>query len=64
MTATAENLISIFDSLSEREKREVATVILHRTLELDLPSLSDEELVLNAEQLFLELDREEENAES
>jgi hypothetical protein len=64
MTATAENLISIFDSLSEREKREVATAILYRTLEIALPPLSDEELVLNAEQLFLELDREEENAES
>lgn len=64
MTATAENIISIFDSLSEREKREVATVILHRTLELDLPPFSDEELVLNAEQLFLELDRAEENAKS
>lgn len=64
MTTTAENLISIFDTLPEPEKREVATVILRRTLDFDLPSLSDEELVLNAEQLFLALDREEENAES
>jgi hypothetical protein len=64
MTTTAENLISIFDALPEPEKREVATVILHRTLEFDLPPLSDEELSLNAEQIFLALDREEENAES
>ena len=64
MTTTAENLISIFDTLPEPEKREVATIILQRTLEFDLPPLSDEELVLNAEQLFLELDREEENAKS
>ena len=64
MTITAENLISIFDTLPEPEKREVATVILHRTLELDLPPLSDEELILNAEQLFLALDREEENVKS
>jgi len=64
MTTTAENLISIFDTLPEPEKREVATVILHRTLELDLPPLSDEELILNAEQLFLALDREEENVKS
>jgi hypothetical protein len=60
MTTTAENLISIFDTLPEPEKREVATVILHRTLDFDLPPLSDEELTLNAEQLFLELDRQEE----
>jgi hypothetical protein len=64
MTTTAKNLISIFDTLPEPEKREVATVILHRTLDFDLPSLSDEDLVLNAEQLFLALDREEENAQS
>lgn len=64
MTTTAENLISIFDTLPEPEKREVATIILYRTLEFDLPPLSDEELTLSAEQLFLALDREEENAQS
>ena len=64
MTTTAENLISIFDTLPEPEKREVATVILHRTLEFDLPPLSDDDLTLNAEELFLALDREEENAKS
>ncbi len=64
MMTTAENLISIFDTLPEPEKRKVATVILHRTLDFDLPPLSDDELVLNAEQLFLALDREEENAKS
>ena len=64
MTATAENLISVFDTLPETEKREVATVILQRTLHFDLPPLSDDELVLSAEQLFLALDREEENAQS
>ena len=64
MMTTAENLISIFDTLPEPERREVATVILHRTLDFDLPPLSDDELVLNAEQLFLALDREEENAKS
>jgi hypothetical protein len=65
MTTTAENLISVFDTLPEPEKREVATVILHRTLNFDLPPLSDDDLALNAEQLFLELDRrEEEDAKS
>lgn len=64
MTTTAENLISIFDTLPEPEKREVAKVILHRTLEFDLPPLSDDDLTLSAEELFLALDREEENAKS
>lgn len=64
MTTKAENLISIFDTLPEPEKHEVATVILHRTLEFDLLPLSDDDLTLNAEELFLALDREEENAES
>lgn len=60
MTTTAENLISVFDALPEPEKHEVATVILRRTLDFDYPPLTDEELTLNAEQLFLELDRQEE----
>jgi hypothetical protein len=60
MTTTAENLISVFDALPEPEKREVATVILRRTLDFAYPPLTDEELTLNAEQLFLELDRQEE----
>lgn len=64
MATTAENLISIFDTLPEPEKREVAIVILHRTLEFDLPPLSDDDLTLSAEELFLALDREEENAKS
>lgn len=57
MTTAAENLISIFDTLHEQEKREVATVILHHTLNFDSSLLSNDELVLNAEQLFLKLDR-------
>lgn len=59
MTPSAQNLISTFDQLPEVEKKEVAVAILHRTLQLDFPPLSDEELVLGAEELFLELDRRE-----
>lgn len=57
MTPLAQNLISTFDQLPELEKKEVAAAILHRTLQLDFPSLSDEEFVLSAEEVFLELDR-------
>jgi hypothetical protein len=37
----------------------VAAEIIRRTMAFDLPALTDEELVLNAEELFLELDRQE-----
>lgn len=59
MSADVQNLIETFERLSEAEQREAASEILRRTVSLDLPALSDEELVLNAEELFLELDRRE-----
>ena len=59
MTPSAQNLISTFDQLPELEKKEVAAAILYRTLQLDFPPLSDEELVSSAEEVFLELDRRE-----
>ncbi len=59
MTPSAQNLISTFDQLPELEKKEVAAPILHRTLQLDFPPPSDEELLLSAEEAFLELDRRE-----
>jgi hypothetical protein len=39
------------------DKEEVAAAILRPALDRDLPSLQDEELVLAADQVFLELDR-------
>ena len=59
MGTPAENLISTFDKLPDDEKREVAAVILRRTLEIEFPPLSDDQLVLSAEDTFLELDRRE-----
>ena len=65
MSALAQNLIESFDKLPDAEKREVASEILKRTINFDMPALSDEELVLSAEELFLELDRREaEDAQS
>lgn len=57
MGTPAENLISTFDQLPDAEKREVAANILRRPLEIEFPPLSDDELVLSAEDTFLELDR-------
>jgi hypothetical protein len=59
MSATVEEILDSFDHLSEAEKRELASEIIRRTIRFDLPPLTDEELVLNAEALFLELDQRE-----
>lgn len=59
MTQTTQNIISTFDRLPSAEQKEITKIILRRNLEIETPSVSDEELVLNAEELFLELDRSE-----
>jgi hypothetical protein len=65
MSTAVQNLIESFDKLPEAEKQKVASEILRRTINFDMPALSDEELVLSAEELFLELDRREaEDAQS
>ena len=59
MSTTTQHLLDAFDLLSAAEKQIVICEILRRVQDLDLPPLSDEELVANAEALFLELDRRE-----
>ncbi len=59
MSTQAQNLIESFDKLPDAEKQKVASEILKRTINFDMPALSNEELVLSAEELFLELDRRE-----
>jgi hypothetical protein len=59
MTAAAKTVLESFDELPEREKREVASAILRRTLRFDLPPLTDEDLVAQADELFRELDARE-----
>ncbi len=50
-------MLDTFDLMPEAEQKEFAAEILRRTLSLEYEPLSDEELTLNAEQLFLELDQ-------
>jgi hypothetical protein len=57
MSTSVNEILHSFDQLSEAEQRELASEIIRRTIEFDLPPLTDEELVLNAETLFLELDQ-------
>jgi hypothetical protein len=65
MSVNAEKIIKTFDKLPAAEQKEVATEILRRTVMIHLPPMSDDELVFNAEEIFLELDRrEDEDAKS
>jgi hypothetical protein len=63
MSTTAEQLLASFDALPDTVKFEVAFEILRRTKDFDFPPLTDDELVANAEAMFLELDRREMNNE-
>ena len=58
MTKSVEQLLKSFEQLPEAEKRELAAEIIKRSLALDLPELSDESLILAADQIFLQLDKE------
>jgi len=59
MSTPVQQILDSFNRLPEMDKRAVATEIMRRTMAFDLPALTDEELVLNAEYLFLELDKRE-----
>jgi hypothetical protein len=59
MTALVQELLDTFDRLTDSERFDLVLEILKRTVYLDFPPLSDEDLVLNAEELFLELDERE-----
>jgi hypothetical protein len=59
MTALVQELLATFDRLTDSERLDLVLEILKRTIYLDFPPLSDEDLVLNAEGLFLELDEQE-----
>jgi hypothetical protein len=56
MTQTTQEIITKFDHLPIEEQKEI---ILRRNIDIETPVLSDEEFVLNAEEIFLELDRRE-----
>jgi hypothetical protein len=59
ISTTVEELLKSFDLLPELEKHRVAAEILRRSLALTSAPLTDDELALNAEQVFLDLDRRE-----
>lgn len=59
MTALVQELLDTFDRLTDSERSDLVREILKRTVDSDFPVLSEEDLVLNAEELFLELDKQE-----
>lgn len=59
MLTLVEEFLDSFDRLPDSERIEVALEILKRVIHIDFPPLSDEDLVLNAEGIFLELDKQE-----
>lgn len=65
VTTTAQDVLEKFGQLPTAEKKKVVSVILRESLEIETPEMSDEEFILNAEEIFLELDRREaENGEA
>lgn len=63
MTTLVREILNSFDKLTDVEQLEIALEILKRLAHFDFPPLTDEDLVLNAEELFLILDRQEEDYE-
>ncbi len=59
MNTLAQQLLKNFDDLPETEQQAIAIEILKRAIDFDVPPLTDEDLVLNAEELFLALDEQE-----
>ena len=56
MTPVMQDFLTTFDSLTDSERLDLASEILKRTAYLDSPPLFEEDLVLNAEEFFLQLD--------
>jgi hypothetical protein len=59
MNANAQKILSSFDLLPPSAQQEVAFEILRRTRDFNLPPLTDDDLIANAEAAFLELDQQE-----
>ncbi len=59
MAAEVQDILRSFELLPEADKVELAAEIIRRSVNLNVPPLSDEQLISAAEDLFLELDRSE-----
>ena len=59
MTTQVRELLHSFELLPDGDKRELAAEILRRSLTLDALPLSDEQFIMTAEEVFLQLDERE-----
>ncbi len=65
MTSAVRDLLRSFQSLSDAEKHEAASLLLRQVVEGEAGDVGDDALVTIAEELFLDLDaREAGNGES
>lgn len=59
MTTAVKDMLHSFELLSDEDKRELFSEIIKKTAQFDFPPLSDNDLILCAENTFLELDHRE-----
>lgn len=59
MSSSAQDILNFFDVLPESEQRLVVSEIMRRTSHWDSAPLTDDEMTLAAEALFLSLDERE-----
>ena len=59
MSYAVQYILDSFEQLTALEKQEFVVEIIRRAATLDFPPVSDDELTLAAESLFLELDERE-----
>ena len=59
MTAVVRELLNTVDSLTYKERLDLLSELLRRIADLEFLPLSDTDLILNAEDIFLTLDQEE-----
>jgi hypothetical protein len=63
MSTAVQQILESFERLPETDQREFVSIILRRAVEMEMLPPSDQEFTWIAEELFLELDREEEQDE-
>lgn len=59
MTQAVEQLLVVFDSMSDADKHIAVLEVLRRTWPSDKPELPEESLIAAAEEVFSELDARE-----
>ena len=59
MTATAIDILNSIDNLPAPEQHQLVMALLRRVSPVEINELMDDELILCAESIFLELDRAE-----